>query len=504
MKSLTVLRLVVSIIFCVFAGRLAVAQADIGFIPGETAAIVLKSGGKIEGKVLRDAPDSVELEYKLTPKIKDRKTVLKSDIASVKKQSPSETEFLESGLGKLLPTPNLKDASYYESTIQDRLRTFVAKHPGTPESAEVGKIIAAFAEEKSKVLSGQVKMEGIWLDAESVKRDSYNIEACRQFIAMQEKAAEVKDTRYLEALRAFEKLRAGRGASSYFLKAIPEAQEYLNRYEAQVTTMIKDAPILLQRRADGLKQLASNEAAAARRAIEEEEREYKGTVERQTKEKVKWHDFSKYDVKGLQDITVAIKKERAELAALDIPTLKEEGDLIMILIRYIADKNITEAEAVMDKVAKLKNTSYAPLVQSLKKDLGALREKIKIEQKAAATAASEAAHAPLADDKTGTNPVAEAMKKLQEEKNQKPSTAAPDAKAPDAKTPAAKEQPGAPQKPVTPPAAPEPAVPAPTPPSESQPTLMENLNEFFPYIGGTLLIIIALAWLIGKRKKEKD
>lgn len=498
MKTFPALHFIFSITLCALAGRFAVAQSDIGFIAGETAAIVLKSGDKIEGKVLRDAPDSVEIEYKLTPKIKDRKIIFKSDIASVKKQSPSETEFVERGLGKLLPTPNLKDASYYESTIQDKLLTFVAKYPGTPESVEVEKIISILVEEKSKVLSGQLKMEGHWLDAETAKRDSYNINACRQFMAMQEKAVESKDTRYLEALRAFEKLRAEHGASPYFLKAIPEALEYLNKFEAQITSMIKDVPILLKRRVDGLKQMTLNEASATRKAIEDEALEYKNTLDRQSKDKIKWRDISKFDVKGLQEVAAVIAKERAELGALNIPALKEEGELLMILIRYIADKNIAEAEAALEKVTKNKNASYGPLIQILTKDLGIMREKVKNEQKAAADAASTAAHAPMRDDKAGTNPVAEAIKKVQEEKIQKsvvaPTTATA-TKVPDVKASNAKVQTGAPQKTAAPaaPAAPEP-----------QPSLMERLNEYFPYIGGTLLVIIAVAWLIGKRKKEKE
>ncbi len=497
MKPFPILHLIVSITMSVFAGRQAVAQLNISFNPGETAVIIMKSGDKIEGKVLRDTPDSVEIEYKLTPKIKDRKILLKGDIASFKKQSPSETEFAESGLGKLLPTPDLKDASYYESTIQDKLRTFIAKHPGTPESAEVEKIAATFIEEKIKVVSGQLKMEGHWLDADTAKRDSYNIDACRQFMAMQEKAVASRESRYLEALRAFEKLRAGHGAAPYFLKAIPEALEYLKRFEVQVTEMIRDAPVHLQRRAEGLKQLGSNEASAARKAIEEEERVYKNTLDRQHKDNVKWRDISKFDVKGLQDITAVIEKERANLSALNVPALQAESNILMILIRYIADKNIAEADAALEKATKMKNPSFGPLIQSLTKELGILRESVKIEQKAAAAAASAAAHAPSVEDKAGTNPVAEAIKKVQEEKNQKAVDATTEAKATATKASATKVKPGSPQKSASPAATSE-------SPSEAQSSLMERLNDYFPFIGGILLVIIALAWLIGKRKKEKD
>ncbi|HEY2573089.1 MAG TPA: PTPDL family protein, partial [Verrucomicrobiaceae bacterium] len=271
MKRLPVFRLLACIAVFALAARLAVAQQLPGFSPGETAIITMKSGDKFEGKVLRDAPDSVEIEYWVVkPKIKDKKILLKSDIETVKKQSLAEVEFAERGLGKILPTPDLKDASYYESTIQDRLRTFAAKYPGTPEATEVEKIITTLSEEKSEVLSGQVKMEGRWLDPATVNREAYNIDAYREYLQMKEKAAENKDMHYLEALRSFERLHAEHPISPYFIKAIPDALDYLKKYEVQLGDMIKEAPILIKKREDGLKQLTGAELQAAKKAIDED------------------------------------------------------------------------------------------------------------------------------------------------------------------------------------------------------------------------------------------
>ncbi len=481
MKQLQTLRIILGILVFAGASRLAVAQSPApGFTPGETAVITLKSGDKFEGKVLRDAPDSVEIEYRLTPKILDKKIILKSDIASVTKRRPSETEFAERGLAKLLPTPDLKDASYYESTIQDQLRTFIAKHPGTPEAAEVEKIISAFVEEKSKVLSGQLKMEGEWLPAATVKRDTYNIEAYRQLLNMRAKAAENTDTRYLEALRAFEKLQMDYRVSPFFLKAVPEALDYLKKLDIQITEMIKEAPILIKRRDDGVKQLPPNEQPMARKAVEAEKHAYEDIVRKQIAEKVKWRDINKLDDKGnLQYIQATIAKERAELSALDIPALQADSEILVSVIHALADKNIADAGAALDKAAKLPNQSYRLLVQSFTKELGALREQAKKEQKAASGAAS-GADGGKAGDSAGSNPVAEAMKKLQEEKKKKAAEMAAEAKA---KAAAAEAAPAA-------------VV-------ETPATLMEKLNEYLLPVGGGLVVVIALAWLMGKRKKAK-
>jgi hypothetical protein len=485
MKPLHTLRLILTVTVFAFASRLVVAQLLPSFKTGETAVITMKSGEKFEGKVLSDSPDSVEIEYRPLPKIIDKKIILKADIATVKKQRPSETEFAERGLGKLLPTPDLKDASFYESTIQDKLRTFVAKYPGTPEATEVEKIIAAFVEEKGKLVSGQLKVEGRWLPAATVQRDAYNIDAYRQYLVMKEKAAENTETHYLEALRAFERLRTDYRVSPYFLKAIPEAQDYLKQFDVQIAEMIKEAPILIKRREDGLKALQPNEAPVAKKAIEDEKRAYEEALSRQTKEKAKWRDIYKYDDKSLKYAQATIAKERGELAALDLAAVQADGAVILSAIRYIADKNIPEASAALDQAVKIKDQSYRPLIQSLTKQLIVLKENAKKELKAAAASASAAPEAAPEGDKSGANPVAEAMKKLQEEKQKKAAAKAADKKAGSGDAAGSGQAPG---------------TPAPEPP----PTLMEKLNDYLPLIGGGLVVVIGLAWFLGKKKKEKE
>ncbi len=490
MKRFHTLRLILCITALAFGARQVGAQVLPGFTPGETAVITMKSGDKFEGKVLRDAPDSVEIEYKLTPKIKDKKILIKSDIATVKKQRPSETEFADRGLGKLLPTPDLKDASYYESTIQDQLRTFVGRYPGTPEAAEVEKIIVAFSDEKSKLMSGQLKVEEKWLPAATVKRDAYNIEAYRLLLEMREKAAENSDTRYLEALRAFDKLRTDYRVSSYFQQAVPEALEILKKFDAQVAEMIKQAPILVKKREDGLKQLSSNELPPAKKAIDEEKRAYEDALKKQSalKPPLKWKDIYKYDDKGdrgnLHFTQLTIAKERAELTALDMTAVQADSAVLMSVIRSIADKNITEAIPALDQALKIKDPAYRPLILALSKQLTGMREAAKKEIKDAARAASAAPAANTEGEKAGANPVAEAMKKHEEEKQKKAAAA---------KEAAEKARASAGDSAGSGAATPEPHA-----------TLMERLNDYLPMIGGGLVVIIGLAWFLGKRKKERD
>ncbi len=313
--------------------------------------ITLKSGEKIEGKIISENADSMQVEYHITPKIMDTKTILKSTIADVVRQTPAEIEFKERELNKLLPTPDLMTAREYESIIQDKLRTFVAKNPDTPEAREVEKIIAQLADEKSKVLSGQLKVEGKWTDAATAKRDSYNIEAYRLRLQMNNKAAARSDLRFLDALRDFEKLRTNFGASPHYVSAVKDALEILNKFEAQLNVMITEAPLMIKKRQSGLKSLEGNNLSITLEAIAKEDASFKSAIEQQTKDKVKWMEISRYDVKSLQDALATVKKERSELQSLDLAGLQLENDTLTSMIRYIADGNLAEARVIYEKIS---------------------------------------------------------------------------------------------------------------------------------------------------------
>lgn len=489
MRLPIILRLFLCILVFSCAVQAEPAPPPTDLAAGDNVVITLKSGEKIEGKVTIGGKDSFEIEYKLTPKIKDRKTLQKSDVVEVIKKRPSEIEYLERGLGKLTPTPDLRDAAYYESTIQDVLRPFVAKYPGTPEAEEVEKTIALFAEKKNKVLAGQAKVEGRWLDAAAVKRDSYNIEAYRQYLTMKERAAENKLNRYLDALRAFDKLQNDYSVSPYYLKAIPEAQEIMKKFEIQLGSMIKDAPILIQRREDGLRQLTPTEAAASKRAIDEETHRYEETLKSQAATKVKWHDMSTFDPKGLEDLVAMIAKERAQLAALDLEAMRTEAETLMTVIRYVADKNITEATAALERASKIPKPVNVALITKLKNDIELLKQNEINEQKNRPVEVKPMPETPPADPGTKpVNPVAESLKKAQEQQ------AKPE-KTPDANTPPAGSS-----------TTPKPAAPAPAQPAAPEPEsgLMGTVNEFLPLVGVALLAMIGLVWYSKKKKKAQE
>lgn len=463
---------------CAFS--LQLAHADI---------ITMKSGERYQGPVLSEDDSSLTIEYNLTPKIKDKKLLSKADIKEHIRQSPAMIAMEERGLAKLVPTPDLLSAAEYESIIQDKLRTFMAQFPGTPEAAEVDKMIATLGEEKERVLKGEVKMEGRWLDAATAKRDAYNIEAFRARSAMKEAAAENVDDRYLSAMRHFDTLRTQYPASIQYVAAIPEALEILDKYETVLNGMVTEQPILDKQREDGLKVLSGADLQLSKNAIDAEKAAFKSTFDQQTKSKVKWRDVYKYDLKSLQAALAAVAKERGELRAINLVALQAENEILSAAIRYLADGNSREAQATLGRIAKGQIVNRVALTSLERQVRAAIQEEQKQQRAKTSGAVAAPAETPEAekteDEKMATNPVAEAMKKVQEEKEAARLKAKKEAEE---KKKAQEEK--------------EAVAVAPAP--EEPATFMEKINPYIPYIGGGLLVVLLVAMFLGKKKKGDE
>jgi hypothetical protein len=313
-----------------FRPALCALLCSAGFLHADV--VTLKDGKRLEGNILSETPTSIRMRYHLTPKIWDEKDILRTEIAEggILKQKPEEVEFAE--LKKLLPTPDLMTAEKYEQLIQDRLRPFVNRYPGTKEAAEVEKLVAAVQEEKEKVVAGGVKLEGRWLSPDETKADSLNIKAYGLRAAIMEKA-EAKD--YSGALKEFDKLSDPRNsliASTYYPKAVEEILALLTKYEAQIEQMIKDQPTLQKMRDENIKKLIEPDLTRMKDAISREGEQWKTTYELERKSS-KWYTPYKYDMPSLKALSQSIVTEKNRLKEIDLATITKVNEAISRLMR---------------------------------------------------------------------------------------------------------------------------------------------------------------------------
>jgi hypothetical protein len=308
-----------------------------GFLQADI--VVLKDGKRLEGNITAENPQAIHMRYKLTPKIWDDKDIPRSEIAEIIKQKPEEVELIE--LKKLFPTVDLMTAEKYEQLIQDRLRPFVNRYPGTKEAAEAEKLIADAQAEKEKVVAGGIKMEGKWLNPDEAKAAQYNIKAYGLRAAMLEKEA-AKD--YPAALKEFDQLSGPVGmASIYYPKAVEEALAILTKFDAQVEQMIKDQPTLQKMRDEGIKKLIEPDLSRMKGAIEREKEQWKTTYDLERKSS-KWFTPYKYDLASLKALSQAIAAEKSRLTGINLAAITKTNEAIAQIMS-------TEAAAMKDQEA---------------------------------------------------------------------------------------------------------------------------------------------------------
>ena len=327
--------------------------------------VTLKDGKKLEGNILSETPTAIRMKYHLTPKIWDEKDILRTEIAEggILKQKPEEVELID--LKKLVPTPDLLTAEKYEQLIQDRLRPFINRYPGTKEAAEVEKMMAVVQEEKEKVVAGGVKLEGRWLTPDEAKADSLNIKTYALRNAMMEKA-EAKD--YSGALKEFDKIaepRSGFVASTYYPKAVEDTLAILAKYDAQIEQMIKDQPTLQKLRDENMKKLIEPDLTRMKDAVSREAELWKTTYEQERKSS-KWYTPYKYDLPSLKALSQSISTEKIRLKEIDLATITKVNAAISRLMKadLKAGKDAEElkkmGEAIMEgesAAANADNTS---------------------------------------------------------------------------------------------------------------------------------------------------
>jgi cobalamin biosynthesis Mg chelatase CobN len=209
-------------------------------------------------------------------------------------------------------------------------------------------------------------------------------------------------------------------------------------------------------------------------------------VDAQTKAKVKWKDIYKYDVKSLQDAQLLVAKEKQDLKSINKPALQNEIESLNAAIRYIADGNAAEAEAVMGRLRPNKNSLMNKKVfDEYDKKLKELQMKIAKEMKATkAAAATTAAPAPGTENAPdAANPIAEALAK-----KKAAAKAKDDARIARAKADAAGAGAGSRSSES----------------SEEDQTMLQKINKYIPYIGAGLLVVLIIAMVMGKKKKEDE
>lgn len=432
-------------------------------------AIILQSGERIEGTVVRQSNEAVVIEVEVSPGVIDTRTYQRSELKEVQKETPDQLAFQE--LDTLKPGPNSMMPSDYDEALA-RLRSFVRNYPDSAFTPGVNENIKALLAEKERVEQGEMKLDNEWLTAEDVRKNRYQIEARSVFEQMRNYA---QGGNYVAALNAFDTLETKYPASKVYPQAVPIARQVIRA----LATDIGRKKVVAEReeaaRKKGVEITSEPKKSQLIAANEAEHAQFKALIEQAAAQKIKWPPLIARSPASLEALEKLIGTEENRLAAVDISAMQASLSAVTSAETSLASDNLEGAKAQLEAARK-----QWPANEAIK----IVEEELKAREAEAAAAASQ-----------------------QPQEGSSPAAAPPASPAP-ASSPRPTGAPGSAETPATSAAAgASPAATASTPVAavaEKKPV------PFFKTIGGAMVIVLgtlviaALAALIGKVKKPDD
>lgn len=299
--------------------------------------VVLKSGEKIEGKILSDTDAEVKIETKAGG-IVDERTVPKSEIAKVEKATPDGLAWQP--LKTVQPGANSLPAGQYERALAP-LRAFVAQYPQSVHAAEAQKALTAFEEEKKRVDAGELKLNQKWISKEEVQKERYQINALVALNYLREQQARGD---VIGALNTFDILERDYPGSKAYPDAVEAVLRILPTLKAQAAARVAAFPA---EKADQEKRIAAAlepSKTDMKAAGEREKATNEATLAAARKSGVKWMPLLLKSDEAMKQIAEHASSEQGRLAGLDLTKLRQSVQLAEKAQQALATNDLPAAE----------------------------------------------------------------------------------------------------------------------------------------------------------------
>ena len=378
--------------------------------------IKLKDGTVLEGKVIKETPDSIDFEYNFTKSIKETKTIKRSDIKVIDKEEADEIALEE--IKQLLPTASLLSTDDYDKILAGKPAAFMADFKTSKLKSSVQDIIDQLLAEKAKVAANSIKIDGKWITSEEALKDPYNHNALVLATRMR---ASIEERNYLSALTQFEKLEKEFEYSTAYTKSIDSILATLPKYAARLTQYKRNYPLRMAQRDKDLKSMEASDRAQTETAFQTQQKRFEQRVAEAKELKNRWAPVSEWNLPSISDNLDTVTKETERLEKLDLAKVGELATLIAGSYQDLADNKLTSAQSRLEN-AKSMGAKGEVITK--------LAEQIDTQRKAARAAALEAA-----DDNEDKDNSGEAKETKPEKGNGKTSENKNTKKAPDKREP---------------------------------------------------------------------
>ena len=273
--------------------------------PADT--IALKNGEKIEGVVLREADGNYVVEVKVSETIRDEKTIAKSDVKYIDKETDDAKAFKK--IENLVPTPELLSKADYEAHIE-KVEAFIAAYPKSSKIRKAKGIHDYLTEEYASVQNGGIKFGEEMISADDYMANSYEYDATI-------KAKHIKETvgrrDFLGALRAFSKYDQTFSESAERSEVVTLIKQVLAAYGSSIDNSLASFDSRLEKRESGLSTMAPEDREKTKRALADQEERVAARFEKEKTARETWITPDAFHKASLEEARRQVESETRRL-----------------------------------------------------------------------------------------------------------------------------------------------------------------------------------------------
>ena len=302
--------------------------------PASADTFVLKDGSRLEGRILKENPDSYVLEVQITKSIKDEKTVAKADVEAIETEKVDEKSFEK--LKNLVPTPDLLPSAEYDKRIQ-AVTAFLKEHPKSAKLADANAILSTLKAEAPVVEAGGFKLAGAMVSAADYKANLYEMDA--KILESRIRGA-VGQGNYVQALRGFKLLETDFVTTASRKALLPLKRQVLQSYKAQINEQLTEYAALMADRKSALARMSKEDRNRAESGMAEEVASLQKARQAEEASDQRWKTTNPLDRESLVQAKDAIESELTD----EIPVEEiDGGKFYRDILKEIQDSKDKEA-----------------------------------------------------------------------------------------------------------------------------------------------------------------
>ncbi len=303
--------------------------------------VTLKSGEKLEGKILNETDAEVTMSVQISATIKDERVVKRDEIASVEKVQPDEVAW--AAIVNFVPGSESLERDEYDR-IKTALGYFTTTFAKSKHAADAQSRLDQFMAEQVRVSVGEVKLNGQWLPKEKVHEERVQIAGKVLLNRMKRATAAGQLT---DAMAIFEQMeKSFPGALSY-----PEAVELARRILPSLLIAVEQRQTALKRQLEDEKmRLATSkgaEHAQLEALLKQEHTRTEATLAASERAGVKWLPLQPANERSLAALLTRVTSETTRVNGLRVEKMEESARLAQEGAAALSAGNFDAAEKAL-------------------------------------------------------------------------------------------------------------------------------------------------------------